>query len=88
MADQQIGNVLGVASRHTGSGTQRTNLSGSNTSPQNGVFDTVVDGNSIAALRARLIAINAGYFTAARLNTMTKNDLVYALRLADNPGGI
>lgn len=85
MADQQIGNQLGVAAAHTGSGTQRTNLTGSNTSPSNGFDDANVNDDSIATMKTRLAAINGTYFTAARLNTMTVNDMVYALRLADNP---
>ncbi len=32
-------------------------------------------------MRTRLTALDAGYFTAARLNQMTENDIVYALRL-------
>lgn len=85
MADQQVGNQLGVAAAHTGSGTQKTNMTGSNTSPQNGFDDGNVNDDSIATLRARLTAISASTFTAARLNTMTQNDMVYALRLADFP---
>jgi hypothetical protein len=88
MADQQIGNMLGVAASHTGSGTQKTNLTGSNISPQNGLDDIDVNADSIANLRARLAAVNGTYFTATRLNAMTFNDLVYALRLADFPSTI
>ncbi len=40
------------------------------------------------ALDTRLAAINAGYYTAARLNAMTQNDKVYAIRLADDPTSI
>lgn len=36
---------------------------------------------SVSALRARLTAINSTTFTAARLNAMTVNDMVYALRM-------
>lgn len=43
---------------------------------------------SVNDLRTRLAAINAAYFTAARLNQMTKNDMVYAVRLADDAAGI
>jgi hypothetical protein len=60
-------------------------MTGSNTSPQNGFDDGNVNDDSIATLRARLTAISASTFTAARLNTMTQNDMVYALRLADFP---
>ena len=43
-----------------------------------------IDATTFAAtkdtntLRAALVANNAGYFTAARLNSMTKNDLMYS----------
>ena len=43
---------------------------------------------SVDALRTRLAAADAGYYTAARLNQMTKNDLIYALRTIDDTAGI
>jgi hypothetical protein len=51
---------------------------------------TGTDANysDVAALRARLAAINAGLYTAAYLDLMTKNDMVYAVRLADDPTGV
>jgi hypothetical protein len=39
-------------------------------------------------LDARLTAINGTYFTAKRLDGMTQNDKVYAIRLADDPTSI
>lgn len=39
---------------------------------------------SVTALRSRLATINAGYYTAAKLNQMTLNDMVYAVRLNDD----
>lgn len=39
---------------------------------------------SISAMRTRLAAINPTYYTSARLDAMTENDMVYALR--DTPG--
>lgn len=42
----------------------------------------------ITAMRARLTAINATTFTAARLNTMTENDMLYAIRMNDDAAGI
>lgn len=43
---------------------------------------------NIAAMKARLTALNSTAYTPARLNTMTDNDTTYALRLAsaDNAG--
>jgi len=37
---------------------------------------------SVSLLKARLTALSATSYTAARLATMTKNDLIYALRIA------
>lgn len=55
-----------------------------NTSPISNVANYV----SEAALDARLTAINATSYTAARLRTMTMNDKVYAVRLNDDPTSI
>jgi hypothetical protein len=49
---------------------------------------TAASYQSIASLDARLTAINAGYWTAARLNSYCKNDKVYAVRLADDAAGL
>lgn len=43
---------------------------------------------SVAAMKTRLAAINGTSYTAARLNSMTINDMVYALRLNDDSGTI
>lgn len=51
-------------------------------------MNTGTNFNSVANLRARLAVVNAAYFTSARLDNMTKNDMVYALRIADEPTGI
>ena len=42
----------------------------------------------VTKLRTRLTAINGTYFTTAKLNTMTKNDMIYAVRLADDANTI
>ncbi|HEY6022294.1 MAG TPA: hypothetical protein VIY48_21285 [Candidatus Paceibacterota bacterium] len=42
---------------------------------------------SISAMRTRLLAIG-GVYTAAYLDVMTKNDMIYALRLSDDSAGI
>jgi hypothetical protein len=39
-----------------------------------------VNYRSLTAVRARLTALNAAYFTSARMDVMTDNDLIYALR--------
>ena len=82
MAVQRIGNRAGVAAANASSGTQRSNLNGSTGA---GTEHDDADYASIDALRTRLAAIDAGYYTAARLNTMTYNDMVYAVRRNDSP---
>lgn len=42
----------------------------------------------IAAMRTRLTAINATSYSTARLDIMSTNDMVYALRLNDEAAGI
>lgn len=81
MADQQIGNVHGYAAAHTGDADSPTNLSGDN-DPQASHFDS--DLANISTMRTRLAAIDAGYYTAERLNEMSVNDMVYAIRVADS----
>lgn len=83
MADQRLGNRGGFAAVGVGGGTNRSNMNGGGSDPRNEHDDT--DYASINALRTRLAAIDAGYYTAARLNTMTYNDMVYAVRVADSP---
>lgn len=39
---------------------------------------------TISDMRTRLDAIDSGYYTADRLNKMTYNDMVYAIRLNDH----
>jgi hypothetical protein len=36
--------------------------------------------DSVSAMKTRLAAINAGYYTAERLNAMTVNDMIFALK--------
>ena len=43
---------------------------------------------SISTMRTRLTAIGAPYNTTGDLDTMTMNDMVYALRLSDDSAGI
>lgn len=39
---------------------------------------------SVSAMRTRLAAINGTYYTSARLDQMTVNDMVYAIRVNDD----
>lgn len=49
---------------------------------------TIANYASRATLEARLAAISATSYTAARLRTMTMNDLVYAVRTHDDSAGL
>lgn len=90
MADQQIGGLPGIAAANNGGAPNRSNINGAGGSngtnsidPQWGYLDN--DQLSISAMRTRLTAIDAAFYTAAKLNTMTFNDMVYAIRVNDNP---
>lgn len=85
MANQRVGNSRGVAALNDVNGTQRSNTNGSTTA--SGEHQDA-DYNDITALRTRLAAIDAAFYTAARLNTMTYNDMVYAVRRNDSPATI
>ena len=87
MADQQIGHPLGFAAVSIGNGgTNPTNLNGSTGNPDAGFDDD--DSDTIAALKSRLATIDATFYTTARMHTMTYNDLVFAVRTADNTTSI
>lgn len=43
---------------------------------------------NVDAMRARLIVLNGSYYTTARLDQMSENDMVFALRTLDSPGSI
>lgn len=87
MADQQLGHQLGFAACSIGDGdTNRSNLNGSTSVPATGFDDD--DSDTITSLKSRLNTIDSGFYTTARMHTMTFNDLVYAVRVADNSGTI
>lgn len=79
MADTEVENKLGFIDK-------RRNPKGQATGRW--VTSSPVNYDDVAGLRARLIAVNAGYYTATRLNSMTKNDMVHAVRQADDAAGI
>jgi len=76
MADVERGNLLGFIDK------RRTQIS------TTAVVGTPANYTSVGALRTRLAAIDGTYFSAARLNSMTFNDMIYALRLADDLAGV
>lgn len=87
MADQRLGNRMGVAAVDVGGATNKTNINGGGADPRLEHDDT--DYASITALRSRLANfVDGGFYTAARLNTMTYNDLVYAVRMADSASSV
>jgi hypothetical protein len=43
---------------------------------------------SVAAMRARLIVLNSTYYTTTRLDKMTVNDMVFAIRGFDDVAGL
>lgn len=57
-------------------------------SSQTVLYTTPLNYVGITQLRARLAAVNAGRYTAAYLNVLTLNDMIYALRTLDDPTGI
>lgn len=76
MADAQVESVFGVTIKGRAQGTNTAS------------FGTPANYGSISAMKTRLAAANGTYYTAARLNQMTFNDLVYALRETDDAGTI
>lgn len=79
MADLQKGNIMGVAAV----GGKNINGGGADNAGQD--LDNL---DTISAMRTRLAAISAGTYTAAYLNRMTYNDMVYAIRVADAPTSV
>lgn len=64
---------------------EKTNLNGGG-SARSGFFDK--DISTIESMRARLKVINATYYTDTVLNSMTTNDMAFAIRTADHAGTI
>jgi hypothetical protein len=48
-------------------------------------FSTPVNYTSVSALRAALTAANGTYYTSAKLDAMTVNDMIFALRNIADP---
>ena len=71
MADLDINDPTGVVDKRKGRG-----LTGAHQMAE------IANTSSISAMKARLTALAPASYTAARMNTMTENDLLYALRIA------
>jgi hypothetical protein len=78
MADTQVG-TLPIP---TTVQVDKRKLSGASAGNWSATYLTAL--GSITALRARLAAINGTIYNATYLNTMSTNDMVYALRLNDD----
>lgn len=78
MANVETENIIGVTDKRRG--VAQTDLPGT--------LGTSANYNDVGSLRTRLIAINSAYYTTDRLNSLTKNDMIYAVRLADDAAGI
>lgn len=93
MATAQIGHILGIPFAFTNANKQLVNFNGSGvTTDANGkqFFGGINWGNyiTIALARARLAVIDAGFYTASKLDAMTFNDMIYAGRVVDFPTSI
>lgn len=77
MANFDIGNRQKVVDKRAGRGTTASPLTTTDT-----------NARDVTAMRARLTAISGTTYTAARLNTMTENDMLYALRMSDDLAGV
>jgi len=78
MAHNQISDITGVVD------IRRTVKAGDTTTH----MGTIANYTSVSAMRTRLAAINGAYYTAYRLDQMNQNDMLYAIRVADDPGSI
>lgn len=78
MADLDIAGPNGTVDKRQGRG--KATAGSTQTSYAN--------SGSIQSMKDRLTAINATSYSAARLATMTENDMLYALRLNDDAAGI
>ena len=72
MPDLDINDPIGVTDKRRGRGNTTS-------THQLTEFSNM---QTIAAMKTRLAAISGTTYTAARMATMTENDLVYALRVA------
>lgn len=77
MANFDIGNRQKVVDKRAGRGTT--------TSP---LTTTDTNARDITTMRTRLTTISATTYTTARLNAMTENDMIYALRMNDDLAGV
>jgi len=82
MARNTVGNIDGLANT-LGSDGGRAGSASSDTPAS-----VSADYNDVAKLRAALKSYSSTSYTDARLDLMTRNDMIYALRLAKAPSSI
>jgi hypothetical protein len=88
-ADAATTSATGVFAANSDVFTYGTSaLSNENGGPEHQRPFTDTNLMSIARMRARLAIIDATFYTAAKLNSMTMNDMMYAIRTADKPQSI
>lgn len=80
MSNAQIGNQVGF--------TDARESPASDANDKSAQVSNEVNYSDIASLDARLTAIDAAYYTAGRLQQMTFNDKVYAVRSNDDSASI
>lgn len=79
MATAQLGNLSGFVDKRESVASALNNAAQVSNEQNYG---------DIASLDARLTALNGAYYTQARLDQMTFNDKVYALRTLDDAASI
>lgn len=77
MANNQVGTIFHYADAQIGRGQTSTERS-----------SQVANLTSVAAMRTRLNAISSTTYSTARLDLMTKNDMLYAIRLESDATSI
>ncbi len=77
MANLDVGNRPRVVDKRAGRGTTTSPL-------------TWIDWytRDVTAMRTRLTANSGTTYTDAKLNTMTKNDMLYAIRMGNDLAGV
>lgn len=80
MAQHLVGNMQGTVDKRRANAGSAAIQTGSVTNAQ--TYDSPSD------IEAALATADAAYYTAARLNRLTLNDKIYALRLANDAAGV
>lgn len=87
MADKQIGNIHGVAATSVGNSTNQKSSSNINTSGAVGDREGLVISNVETIGEARKVLLANGYSNST-LDSLTYNDMIYAVRLLKNPKSV